>query len=166
MKNNAALCIISPCLFLIKFQFAFKNILIIIKIFENIASHKFVQRNRRNGKLNHISTKSADKNELCAITNLGDEKMKLFTINKSGKLISYKEYDFKKIKQETDLEVLLENNPEYFFEGSNVLIIGRQVTTNLNTFIDLLGIDKSGNTVVIELKRGKTPRETIAQLLE
>ena len=64
------------------------------------------------------------------------------------------------------MEVLLENNPEYFFEASNVLIIGRQVTTNLNSFIDLLGIDKRGNAVVVELKRGKTPRETIAQLLE
>jgi len=92
--------------------------------------------------------------------------MKLFNIDKNGKLILYKEHDFKKIKQEADLEVLLENNPEYFFEGSKILIIGRQVTTNLNTFIDLLGIDKTGNTVVIELKRGKTPRETVAQLLE
>jgi len=92
--------------------------------------------------------------------------MKLFTIDKNGKFIPYKERDFEKIKQEADLEVLLENNPEYFFEGSKVLIIGRQVTTNLNTFVDLLGIDKAGNTVVIELKRGKTSRETIAQLLE
>lgn len=92
--------------------------------------------------------------------------MKLFTIDKNGKFIPYKEHDFEKIKQEADLEVLLENNPEYFFEASNVLIIGRQVTTNLNSFIDLLGIDKRGNTVVVELKRGKTPRETIAQLLE
>jgi len=92
--------------------------------------------------------------------------MKLFTIDKSGKLILYKEHNFEKIKQEADLEVLFENNPEYFFEGSKVLIIGRQVTTNLNTFIDLLGIDKTGNTVVIELKRGRTPRETVAQLLE
>lgn len=92
--------------------------------------------------------------------------MKLFTIDKNGKLIPYKEHDFKDSKREEDLEVLLENNPEYFFEGSKVLIIGRQVTTNLNTFIDLLGIDKSGNTVVVELKRGKTPRETVAQLLE
>ena len=39
-------------------------------------------------------------------------------------------------------------------------------STNLNSFIDLLGIDKAGNTVVVELKRDKTPRETIAQLLE
>lgn len=92
--------------------------------------------------------------------------MKLFTIDKYGKLIPYQEHAFKDSNQESDLEVLLENNPEYFFEGSKVLIIGRQVTTNLNTFIDLLGVDKSGNTVVVELKKGKTPRETIAQLLE
>lgn len=92
--------------------------------------------------------------------------MKLFTIDKHGKLIPYKEYNFKDSKQESDLEVLLENNPEYFFEGSKVFVIGRQVTTNLNTFIDLIGIDKTGNTVVVELKREKTPRETIAQLLE
>ena len=92
--------------------------------------------------------------------------MKLFTIEKDGKLKPYTERVFKNSNQEADLEVLLENNPEYFFEGSNVLIIGRQVTTNLNSFIDLLGIDKSGNIVVVELKRGKTPRETIAQILE
>lgn len=92
--------------------------------------------------------------------------MKLFTIDNNGKLISYKEHDFKDFKREKDLEVLLENNPEYFFEESKVLIIGRQVTTNLNASIDLLGIDKSGNTVAVELKRGKTPRETVAQLLE
>ena len=92
--------------------------------------------------------------------------MNLFTIDKHGKLLPYKEYNFKDSNQESDLEVLLENNPEYFFEKSKILIIGRQVTTNLNTFIDLIGIDKTGNTVVVELKREKTPRETIAQLLE
>ncbi len=92
--------------------------------------------------------------------------MRLFTIDKNGKMIPYKRRDFKELHQEFDLEILLENNPEYFFEDSKILIIGRQVTTNLNTFIDLLGIDNLGNTVVIELKRDKTPRETLAQLLE
>jgi len=92
--------------------------------------------------------------------------MKLFTIDKNEKLIPYKERVFKDSNQEADLEVLLEKNPEYFFEESKILIIGRQVTTNLNTFIDLLGVDKTGNSVVVELKREKTPRETIAQLLE
>ena len=92
--------------------------------------------------------------------------MKLFAINKEGKLIQFKERNFAENNREIDLEILLEKNPEYFLENSKVLIIGRQVTTNLNTFIDLLGIDKEGNTVVIELKREKTPRETIAQILE
>jgi len=92
--------------------------------------------------------------------------MKLFTIDKSGKFIQFKEKEFKEQNKEIDLEILLENNPEYFFEKSKILIIGRQVTTNLNTFIDLLGIDEFGNTVVIELKRDKTPRETLAQLVE
>lgn len=92
--------------------------------------------------------------------------MRLFTINKEGKLIPYREHVFKEENKESDLENLLEINPEYFFEDSKIMIIGRQVPTNLGSWIDLLGLDKNGNTVVIELKRGKTPRETIAQILE
>lgn len=92
--------------------------------------------------------------------------MKLFTINKNGKLTPFEECLFKEENRESDLENLLENNPEYFFEDSKIMIIGRQIPTNLGSWIDLLGLDKSGNTVVIELKRGKTPRETVAQLLE
>lgn len=92
--------------------------------------------------------------------------MKLFTIDKKGKFVQFKEQDFKEENKEIDLENLLENNPEYFFENTKILIIGRQVTTNLNTSIDLIGIDGQGNTVVIELKRDKTPRDTLAQLIE
>ena len=92
--------------------------------------------------------------------------MRLFTLDEKGKMIPYKEIKFKDENRESDLETLLETNPEYFFEGSKILIIGRQITTNLNSFMDLLGIDKTGNTVVVELKRNKTPRDTIAQLLE
>jgi hypothetical protein len=92
--------------------------------------------------------------------------MKLFTIDKNGKFVQFREREFKDENKEVDLEILLENNPEYFFENTKILIIGRQVTTNLNTFIDLLGIDQYGNTVVIELKRSKTPRETLTQLIE
>ncbi len=92
--------------------------------------------------------------------------MKLFTIDKSGKFVQFKEESFKSANKEIDLEDLLENNPEYFFDNAKILIIGRQVGTNLNTFIDLLGVDKFGDTVVIELKRDKTPRETLTQLIE
>ncbi|MCD4678811.1 MAG: hypothetical protein K8S00_00345, partial [Bacteroidales bacterium] len=78
--------------------------------------------------------------------------MKLFTINTEGKFVQFNEQGFKEENKEIDLEILLKNNPEYFFENSKILIIGRQVTTNLNTFIDLIGVDHLGNTVVIELK--------------
>ena len=91
--------------------------------------------------------------------------MKLLTIEEDGKFIQFKEKNFKDENKEIDLENLLEKNPEYLF-NNKILIIGRQVATNLNTYIDLLGIDNVGNTVVIELKRDKTPRETLAQLLE
>ncbi|RJP27513.1 MAG: DUF91 domain-containing protein [Candidatus Omnitrophota bacterium] len=92
--------------------------------------------------------------------------MRLFTLDETGKMFPYNEIRFKEENREADLETILDNNPEYFFESSRILMIGRQITTNLNSCIDLLGIDGSGNTVVIELKRDKTPRETIAQLLE
>lgn len=67
--------------------------------------------------------------------------MRIFTLNESGKMVPYKEIRFKDENRESDLEELLENNPEYFFEITKNLIIGRQITTNLNSFIDLLGID-------------------------
>jgi hypothetical protein len=92
--------------------------------------------------------------------------MKLFTVDNKGKLIHYKEHSFSQYNKESDLEMILENNPENFFDDGKILIIGRQVLTNLGSWIDLLGLDRYGNTVVIELKRGKTPRETVSQLIE
>ena len=91
--------------------------------------------------------------------------MRVFKIEKNN-LISFSEVDFKMDNVEKILEDWIETNPWAIFEDEKVYIIGRQVTTNLNKSIDLLGIDKNGNAVVIELKRGKTPRETIAQILE
>ena len=46
------------------------------------------------------------------------------------------------------------------------LVIGRQVPTLHNTFIDILALDRKGDLVIIELKRDKTPRDTIAQVLD
>ncbi|MCH8611574.1 endonuclease NucS domain-containing protein [Arsenicicoccus dermatophilus] len=47
-----------------------------------------------------------------------------------------------------------------------LLIIGRQVRTAHGKFIDLLGIDNEGDVHVLELKRNRTPREVVAQVLD
>lgn len=48
----------------------------------------------------------------------------------------------------------------------NLLVIGRQVPTSFGKVIDLLAMDADGKIIVIELKRNKTPREIVAQLLD
>jgi len=58
-----------------------------------------------------------------------------------------------------DLEPWIESNPEIV--GAGIAVIGRQVSTKSGP-IDLLGIDQSGNPVIIELKRNRLPREAFA----
>ena len=47
-----------------------------------------------------------------------------------------------------------------------LLVIGKQVLTEFGGKIDLLCMDSAGDTVVVELKRGRTPREVTAQALD
>ena len=48
----------------------------------------------------------------------------------------------------------------------DLLVIGREVPTAFGGKIDLLCLDSSGGLVVIELKKGRTPREVTAQVLD
>ena len=48
----------------------------------------------------------------------------------------------------------------------NLLVIGRQVSTDFGGTIDLLCLNSAGDTVVVELKKGRTPREVTAQALD
>jgi hypothetical protein len=48
----------------------------------------------------------------------------------------------------------------------DLLIIGEQVATAFGKYIDLLCINSSGDLVIVELKRDKTPRDVTAQTLD
>lgn len=64
---------------------------------------------------------------------------------------------------EKDLEKLIKETPEIL--GQCISIIGEQVRTKSGP-LDFLGIDKSGNLIVIELKRDKLPRDALTQAID
>lgn len=92
--------------------------------------------------------------------------MRVFAIEPDGKFREYVQTPFQLQHKEAILEDWLESNPDGIIEDGKLLIIGRQVSTNLGNFIDLLALDRQGNIVVVELKRDRTPRDTVAQALE
>ncbi|MBE1597382.1 endonuclease NucS domain-containing protein [Streptomyces stelliscabiei] len=65
---------------------------------------------------------------------------------------------------ETRLEELIEADPGIL--GHPLLLIGRQVLTQHGKVVDLLGMDAEGGLHVLELKRDRTPREVVAQVLD
>jgi hypothetical protein len=64
---------------------------------------------------------------------------------------------------ESRLETMIESDPTIL--GDSLLLIGRQVPTGFG-LVDLLGIDAEGTLHVIELKRDRTPRDVVAQVLD
>ncbi|MGH8561587.1 MAG: hypothetical protein ACRES4_06460, partial [Nevskiales bacterium] len=48
----------------------------------------------------------------------------------------------------------------------NLMAIGRQVRTSFDKIVDLLAMDRAGNLAVLELKRDKTYRDIVAQVLD
>lgn len=50
--------------------------------------------------------------------------------------------------------------------GENLLLLGHQVATAYGHAIDILALDREGNLVLLELKRGRTPRDVVSQVLD
>ena len=92
--------------------------------------------------------------------------LRLFSIGSDGGFTEYERSAFETDHEEAVLEEWLASNPDGILEDGRILIIGRQVRTDLGGFIDLLGVDREGSVVVVELKRDRTPREAVAQALE
>ena len=65
---------------------------------------------------------------------------------------------------EKRLEDLIETDPSVL--GQPLLLIGRQVPTSYGKYVDLLALDGDGAIHVLELKRDRTPRDVVAQILD
>ena len=66
-------------------------------------------------------------------------------------------------REREHVEKWIKTNPKIL--GEDILIIGEQVYTKSGP-LDFLGIDNSGNMVIVELKRDKLPRECLAQAID
>ena len=77
-----------------------------------------------------------------------------------------------KLTEITSNEISLEERLEAWLESDismlapDLLVIGRQVQTAFGGHIDLLCLDSNGDTIVVELKKGRTPRDVTAQALD
>ena len=89
------------------------------------------------------------------------QKIRLWEITTDRELV---EMTSNRIPLEEHLEDWLESDISVL--NQNLLVIGRQVDTDHGGTIDLLCLDSAGDTVVVELKKGRTPREVTAQALD
>ena len=89
------------------------------------------------------------------------QQVRLWEVTPDGKLQSIPGNE---INLEEKLEDWLADDISVLDE--NLLVIDRQVKTAFGGVIDLLCLDGDGDTVIVELKKGKTPREVTAQTLD
>lgn len=68
------------------------------------------------------------------------------------------------VQTEAQLEEMIVAAPDML--DSQWMLIGRQVETGVGGRLDLLAIAPDGSLVLIELKRGRTPRDVVAQALD
>lgn len=86
--------------------------------------------------------------------------MKIWRIEKNG----LQDIQDSALESEENLEDWLANDASLL--GLDLLIIGRQVVTDFGGRIDLLGMDIQGDISIIELKKDRTPRDVVAQILD
>jgi RecB family endonuclease NucS len=67
----------------------------------------------------------------------------------------------KRLANEDQLQAWIAADPRLI--GLDVLVLGREVSTEFGGRIDILALDREGNIVVVECKRDRTPRDIIAQ---
>ena len=71
---------------------------------------------------------------------------------------------FKEIEQESALQQIIAD--DIAVVDPSLMVIGREVASLHGGRVDILAIDGDGNLAVVELKRNRTPRDVVAQVLD
>jgi len=79
---------------------------------------------------------------------------------KDGKLEKFEKIS---ADEEKKIEDFIETHPNIL--GEDIFVIGKQVSTPVG-IPDILAIDKNGNLVIVELKKGLPARKIVAQILD
>ncbi len=83
----------------------------------------------------------------------------VWRIDKNAKPVEFRQLDL-----ESRLEDILAQ--DVTIANSDWMVVARQVRTTFGGIVDLLALDSQGDLVIIELKRDRTPRDIVAQVLE
>ena len=75
-----------------------------------------------------------------------------------------KRMDISSLDLESRLETILDD--DISIASPEWMIVGRQVQTAFGKYIDLLAMDRYGNLIVLELKKDKTYKDIVAQVLD
>ena len=67
---------------------------------------------------------------------------------------------------ERDIQVWADRCPALINDGKPMLSLGMEIVTTYNQYLDNLYLDGNGTLVVVEMKRGKSPRDVIAQVMQ
>ncbi len=87
-------------------------------------------------------------------------EMKLWQVDGTA----LKELGPSRLDEERRLEDWIVADPSVL--GMGLAVVARQVSTPFGGRIDVLALDQESNCVILELKRDRTPREVVAQLLD
>ncbi len=68
--------------------------------------------------------------------------------------------------KEDHIQAWVDTAPTVLNDGQPMLSLGRELVTTHNAYIDNLYIDGNGVLVAAEMKRGRTPRDVLAQISE
>ncbi len=88
--------------------------------------------------------------------------MEVYRID-SDEMYRIKEYE---LSSEKSLENHLISSDGAEIGGVSVLYVGQQGSPGDGGIFDIIGVDEQGDVVIIELKRGRSPRDIVAQALE